>query len=702
MFIRLFVVLLHSFFCITRQTELNSIKLFDNLIPKALITKEARPPLPENLICEIKTDILLSAIFNSTFTLPSEYSDFYKFAMYSGTGINDLGDYFNCVDMSYSSYYLITLKLQGPQIMRMGICYFKECDVAYLDSVKSHILNLIHKYTNMTIDSSKIFFTNSEQATEVMQSKYHEGMIIVCVILGLILCLHIFAIIYISQVSKKESLIVMDETSLEEHNNQNQLSKSSDKRSKSFLFIFCNFFHIFQNGNKLFTVINANRSAEYLRVFDGVRVLSTMWVVLCHTYYVPLSTGGFKNTSELPDLAKKFKFSLLISGFFSVDVFFFLSAFLLSLSFQKYFNKPVNSIKKLKLFFISILTRYLRLLPLYLFAIYGITYLIPFFKNGPNYHNVEDVNKYCSKYGWHNLLYINNVIDYKVPETMCGMHTWYLANDMQFFILSLIVFLVLGNYRKLRFLFLFLICIASNILSTLISIDKKYTYDDFNHYSENQETFFYDFYVKPWIRIPPYIIGLFFCELFVDTPLYKEDNPADPKETRSEARFIQAFNRFFIKNNWACWVLFIGSILAINYAVFTPYFTNNYDLGYSTAGFFQTMNKFFFVGALGCILHLTFLGKFDFIRKILSIPLFSWVGRFTFGVYLIHYYLVTAFWAQLPMVAYLNMSDLAFLALGFFVFSLLLSGLLSLFIESPIINMTKALLIQRKRNDKEE
>jgi hypothetical protein len=28
--------------------------------------------------------------------------------------------------------------------------------------------------------------------------------------------------------------------------------------------------------------------------------------------------------------------------------------------------------------------------------------------NGPQYNNVGSINKYCEKYWWHNLIYINN------------------------------------------------------------------------------------------------------------------------------------------------------------------------------------------------------------------------------------------------------------------------------------------------------
>ena len=39
----------------------------------------------------------------------------------------------------------------------------------------------------------------------------------------------------------------------------------------------------------------------------------------------------------------------------------------------------------------------------------------------------------CDKYWWYNILYINN---FKQDAGLCVGHVWYLANDMQFFLLS--------------------------------------------------------------------------------------------------------------------------------------------------------------------------------------------------------------------------------------------------------------------------
>lgn len=49
----------------------------------------------------------------------------------------------------------------------------------------------------------------------------------------------------------------------------------------------------------------------------------------------------------------------------------------------------------------------------------------------------------CNKYWWRNFLYINNLTEIK---EMCIGWTWYLANDMQFYIFAVVLLLISRRY----------------------------------------------------------------------------------------------------------------------------------------------------------------------------------------------------------------------------------------------------------------
>jgi peptidoglycan/LPS O-acetylase OafA/YrhL len=651
--------------------------------------------LPYNVPCEIKTDLILSMLFNQT-KMPDEYSEWYKFAMYSGTGMNDLGDYHNCVSMTYSKYYLITFIVNPIWSVKLGICYFKECDKEYLENSKIHLLSFFGRFTNITITPdlyAKINIQDPRQNIQEYKNKYNTGMIVVSSILGIILLFYIIFIVFLIFSFGKQKVSPI----FNENKNSGGISENRENiehyniGEETHLPKFLLHFHIFKNAQKLFDIRKTNSEVEHFRVFDGVRVLSTIWVVFAHSFVVPFASGGFKNLEDIPTLGKTLKFCFIISGYFSVDVFFFMSGFLLCYSQYKINrNKNVN---KVKLFFVLFISRYLRLLPLYIFLIYGMTYLVPFFKEGPLYTSSEFVNYNCPKYGWHNLLYVNNLIKYESPG-MCGGHTWYLANDMQFFVVFLFLYLFFSNYRLLRNLIFGSIFIFSCVYSTIITHQKGYRYDDVNHTGPDGSDYFNDYYIKPWIRVGPYILGIFFFEVYTFTPLFKINIKTIPAEEQnqeilSKTNILEKMNNFLVLNELLCWIILIISIIMIQMTFMTPYFTNNYDIALGAHDFFSTFNKLIFIFGLGCILHLTFLGKFSFIRNFLSLPLFTWLGRFTYGVYLIHYYILTVFVCQYDTIFYLHMSDLFFLAIGYFVFSTLASIVLTLTLESPVISMTK-------------
>ena len=138
------------------------------------------------------------------------------------------------------------------------------------------------------------------------------------------------------------------------------------------------------------------------------------------------------------------------------------------------------------------------------------------------------------------------------------------------------------------------------------------------------------------------------------------------------------------------------AMVLINYAIFINVLPNNTEAKLSNyiAAFMNTFNKSLFVIGLGTILHLTFLGHFNIIKKFLGFPLFTMIARVSFGIYLFHYYLIILYYTSTATNIFFRFSDITFLSIGIFILTIPVSLFLGALFESPVINLTKMFIGQ--------
>jgi peptidoglycan/LPS O-acetylase OafA/YrhL len=72
-------------------------------------------------------------------------------------------------------------------------------------------------------------------------------------------------------------------------------------------------------------------SAKEMIFLHGIRALSIMWIVICHTYAFFMMAPTM-NSNDYFLWVQKVSSMFFLSGFYGVDTFFLLSAMLLSLS----------------------------------------------------------------------------------------------------------------------------------------------------------------------------------------------------------------------------------------------------------------------------------------------------------------------------------------------------------------------------------
>ena len=647
----------------------------------------------------------------------------------SGSGLNDLGDYLGCKRNKLADYYLVILGSTLNPLMQttLGFCYYKECKNKYFQNFTNKIINKVEE--NFHINTSNFFinFINPDEEYENSKILYGRGMRISLIIL---ISLFLFELII--------SLI----------NPKNKFLKA---------------FNLISNSKSLLTVKNQNELFQHLRIFDGMRCFSALYVVFGHVCIYPLMFGA-RNATELIFTSKKWYFAIVTSAYYAVDVFFYMSGFFFVFSIQKYLNRKIN---KFKIVIIGIMLRIFRLLPFMLIAVFGFTYLLPFFSNGPKYSGVIFATKGCLKNYWDTLLFINNLIDYPltIEDASCFNHGWYLACDMQFFIYSILIMIIFNNkpnIRKYLFILTFIICSAVQIY---IVYKRKFPYNDMVHTGDfSSDDQFQLYYIRPYVRITPYLIGVLFGELFLETRLYKKYNKKVKQEKKSDiekdiidinkindnnskskefefpllsssSQIMQnsflpteiqnkenmnnsfqnisnninkeeeiddeelegtdniyyKINKCLEKNDCISYLTAILAIILFNLVFWNSSISNKLDKGLTLfwSAMFQTFGKVIYIFCLGVLIHLTFLGKLNSFRKILSLKIETQIARGSFGIYVVHIYLIALFFFAYNNNFYIRFRDIALVSVGFFLVSWIITFIVGIIFESPIVVLSK-------------
>lgn len=101
-----------------------------------------------------------------------------------------------------------------------------------------------------------------------------------------------------------------------------------------------------------------------------------------------------------------------------------------------------------------------RLTPVYGIILGFIATLMIYLGTGPRWYTVEIVAEGCRKKAWTHLLYINNIVDTD-PTYACVSEGWYLAVDMQLFLISPLIIYPLWRWNRAGLTWLLLLTVGS-------------------------------------------------------------------------------------------------------------------------------------------------------------------------------------------------------------------------------------------------
>jgi len=423
--------------------------------------------------------------------------------------------------------------------------------------------------------------------------------------------------------------------------------------------------HSFSALNNSRKLLATKATAENFGCLNGMRVLSTAWVVIGHCFLYASGLGPNQFMIEADSL--KWSFQAIGNATISVDTFFLISGMLVSYLLLRELDRNKGRFN----IFIFYLHRYLRLTPVYAIILGFIATLMVYIGSGPNWGFTYNTAEACRNEWWHNFLYINNFFD---PPGTCMGETWYLANDMQFFLISPLFIYTLWRWRMFGF-----ILIAVTTLASLGGTVAEYIVYDLppeimasRQLEANNPHFFGDYYIKPWTRIPPYLVGIVLGHILSRTK----------KSPIILHKGLVAF----------CWAVAIATGLAVMYglsALLDPIEVP--VINDATRVIYGVFHRLAWAFAVGWVIFACVNGYGGFVNQMLSWKIFAPLSRMTYCVYLIHLNFLSVYYGRLRAPVFYTILDEVMFILSVLMMTFGLAFIVSVTVEASFINLEKLL-----------
>ncbi|ULT87604.1 hypothetical protein L3Y34_007037 [Caenorhabditis briggsae] len=389
-------------------------------------------------------------------------------------------------------------------------------------------------------------------------------------------------------------------------------------------------FSFYRNIQEIFNMENCNKEGQVTSL-NCIRTISTVWVIMghCAAIFILVCT----NPMDLLDFTKTYMGTILVNAYFAVDTFFFISAFLLSFLWFKTLQKQRKMVLSAGGWVMFYVHRIARLSPVYYITILFFTFIyIRMMRDMPLFMSPAVADDTCRQNYWLNLLYIDN---------LCYVISWYLATDLQLYIMSpliLLSFAIGGTFTGL------LISMIAFLLST-----------GFNAY----QMFFWHF--------PPTDFGLGPKDPRYDPDARRYDvwnyyNPLIRCQIYIMGMVLGYFMRKVPKLNINPWVDRIMWILSLSSMIFVVLIIQDYSSGHLWSpvqtALYSGLSRVIWGLSLSWIVISTYYRK-GLINDFMSLPFWTPLARLSFCAYLVHIMVSGYFFGK-------NHSELYFSTLSYF------------------------------------
>ncbi|GFQ76392.1 nose resistant to fluoxetine protein 6 [Trichonephila clavata] len=378
---------------------------------------------------------------------------------------------------------------------------------------------------------------------------------------------------------------------------------------------------------------------------------------------------------ELKALTKHWTAPLFVHLSYSVDVFFVISGFLNGYLFSREYAGKSGEISWLNFY----IKRFLRITPLHLMVFWTYTTLFTYTGSGPLWPNY-DTNPVCRKYWWWDLLYINNFLS---NWRQCLVVNWYLAVDMQLYVMSPLFMVALLRRPRLGYgLMTLLICGSSvyNFLTTM-QYDLVDGIVSFSNYFKDRDLFLHRFnlylntiYGKTHTRMAPYFVGLALGQYLWNRGISK----------------AKSSNKMILCCGW------IMTAILMWICLWVFYFSEGTLL---RSSFYNSTSDLLFSFGIAWIVFVCVTEQGGFVNRLLSLKVFLPLSRLSYCAYLTNIILLTYYFLSSEETG-TRWSTITTIYIFIYVifWTYLISFLASLFLEIPVSRLFQCYISKRKRS----
>ncbi|XP_043475080.1 nose resistant to fluoxetine protein 6-like [Leptopilina heterotoma] len=418
-------------------------------------------------------------------------------------------------------------------------------------------------------------------------------------------------------------------------------------------------FSIYTNTKIIFTT---KLNSDSIPIVHGLRFLGMAWIIMIHTIFYMSDYADNKPWSWR--VSEGFTVQIISNSTLSVDTFFFLSGFLVAYLYlnekrKKIDKQPINYSRKISEFFGAVLKRFLRLTPAYMMVVGIVEVNSAWYGEVSQFYMSERPQDVCAKYWWRNILYINNLFG---RDKMCMSWSWYLSNDMQFFIIGTFLLILSSVCFCVASTLLILIMIGSIGITGYISYIYGYvpTMDAQYHMLDV-------LYDPPWTRIGPYVVGMITAYILIRL------NNKLPLKTRTVV---------------ICWLLGSSCNIFVLFGIWKRY------ISIFSAAFYVGFSRTIWAVGLSWLLIACCTRHGGIVNKILSFRGWIPLSRLTYCAYLLNPFIINSIFLHSETSQHVDFISNCTTFLGVFGVTYLCSYVLTLMLETPNILLMR-LLVKR-------